>query len=240
MIKIHSLKVICNFPRKSSEPTLDSHSWIHCFSKVFNTFSHNVLASKLGHCSLDGQKTRWEKPGWDDHPDRSRESYVVLWMPATSGVPSGTNFWTHPVGHFIINYLDKATRCPFVKLEDNRRLQRGGPIQRHPGRLEWQADRSLTKSSEDEFKAWPWERRCPCSDTAGDRLSGELPCGKGPGDPGGQKAECEALTADSQQCLRLWKQEYSKEIERSDCSLDHAYNVLFCNRKDADELEQTE
>lgn len=39
--------------------------------------------------------------------------------------------------------------------------------------------------------------------TAGDRLAEELPCGKGPGDPGGKRADCEALTADSQQCLRL-------------------------------------
>ena len=30
---------------------------------------------------------------------------------------------------------------------------------------------------------------------AGDRLAGEQPCGKGPGDPGGQRAEHEALTA---------------------------------------------
>lgn len=39
--------------------------------------------------------------------------------------------------------------------------------------------------------------------TTGDGLAEELLCGKGPGDPGGKRAECEALTADSQRCLRL-------------------------------------
>lgn len=41
-------------------------------------------------------------------------------MSATSGVPSGINFLTHPVGHFIINYLDKAKRCSLVKLAETR------------------------------------------------------------------------------------------------------------------------
>lgn len=32
---------------------------------------------------------------------------------------------------------------------------------------------------------------------AGERLAGEQPCGKDPGDPGGQRAEHEALTAET-------------------------------------------
>lgn len=70
-------------------------------------------------------------------------------------------------------------------------------IQRDPDRLEEQADGNLTKFSEEKCKALPLGKEMPPVIQAGDRLAGEQPCGKDPGDPGGQRAEREALTAET-------------------------------------------
>lgn len=102
----------------------------------------------------------------------------------------------------FINDLQKATTCPFMNLADDRSLGRGAGyhlmtvLPLRGTQTGWR--NRLTGTSQNSVRTnaspVPGKGDALAAIQAGDRLAGEQPCGKGPGDPGGQRAECEALT----------------------------------------------